>query len=81
MRRQKTLSRSWSSQYRRATQALPDTGCPTWAPWIRSRSCFTRRVDGRSPMAKLRASIRLDLPGVAQPHYHIKYSLSFEFIH
>lgn len=62
MMRQKTVSRSWSSQYRTATRAVSEIGRPTLAPWIRSLRCFTRREAARSPIAKLKASITLDLP-------------------
>ncbi|TNN77221.1 hypothetical protein EYF80_012528 [Liparis tanakae] len=62
MLREKTVSRSSSSQHRRATRVASGTGRPMWAPWTRSRRWFTRREATRSPMAKLRASITLDLP-------------------
>jgi len=41
---------------------LRETGCPTEAPCIRSLSRFTRRLVVFSPITKLIASIKLDLP-------------------
>lgn len=41
---------------------LRETGCPTEAPCIRSLRRFTRRLVVFSPITKLIASIKLDLP-------------------
>jgi hypothetical protein len=44
------------------TTYLRETGCPTEAPCMRSLRRFTRRLVVFSPITKLIASIKFDLP-------------------
>jgi len=51
-----------SSQYTIFTLAVEETGFPTCAPWISSRTLLTRKLDIFSHSTKLTASIMLDFP-------------------
>lgn len=60
--RMKDFSLPSSSSNTAVTDALRDTGLPIDAPWISSLNLLTRKLLVFSPITKLIASMKFDLP-------------------